>query len=157
MTKNKFLYLIIILFLITLNIKDSYSEDSIEIEVVANCGKTQGGIATATPEGIIYYCAQRMASIEYKYPRASNFFILHEYAHIYLNSGNELQVDCWTANELANSKDTRAKITLESATQFIRDFYKLPDPKYGGTGKQRSNLIKQCAKHGSEYYKKVKR
>ena len=137
-------------------INSSYSQNTIEVELVANCGKTHGGVAVADPTGIIYYCAQRMASIEYKYPGAGNYFILHEYGHIKLNSSNELEVDCWTANELANSKDPKAKNVLQAASSFFKDFYRQYDPKYGGTGKQRADLIKKCSIQGSQYYKKFK-
>ena len=42
--------------------------------------------------------------------------------------------------------------SLKAAIKFIKAF-KLPDPKYGGTGAERALLIEKCAEHGSDYYK----
>ena len=144
---------IIITLIIFYSISISYAMDKkVEAELIANCGATQGGVATATPDGKIYYCAQRMANIEWKYPGAVDYFILHEYGHIVLQSGNEMQVDCWTANEFALMDNKESKKSLKAAIKFIKAF-KLPDPKYGGTGDQRALLIEKCAEHGSDYYK----
>ena len=135
------------------SISISYAMDKkVEAELIANCGATQGGVATATPDGKIYYCAQRMANIEWKYPGAVDYFILHEYGHIVLQSGNEMQIDCWTANEFALMDNKESKKSLKAAIKFIKAF-KLPDPKYGGTGDERALLIEKCAEHGSDYYK----
>ena len=144
---------IIMILIIFHGISISYGMDKkVEAELIANCGATQGGVATATPDGKIYYCAQRMANIEWKYPGAVDYFILHEYGHIVLQSGNEMQVDCWTANEFALMNNKESKKSLKAAIKFIKAF-KLPDPKYGGTGDQRALLIEKCAEHGSDYYK----
>ena len=144
---------IIIILIIFHRISISYAMDKkVEAELIANCGATQGGVATATPDGKIYYCAQRMANIEWKYPGAVDYFILHEYGHIVLQSGNEMQVDCWTANEFALMDNKESKKSLKAAIKFIKAF-KLPDPKDGGTGDQRALLIEKCAEHGSDYYK----
>ena len=144
---------IIITLIIFYSISISYAMDKkVEAELIANCGATQGGVATATPDGKIYYCAQRMANIEWKYPGAVDYFILHEYGHIVLQSGNEMQVDCWTANEFALMNNKESKKSLKAAIKFIKAF-KLPDPKYGGTGDERALLIEKCAEHGSDYYK----
>ena len=144
---------IIITLIIFYSISISYAMDKkVEAELIANCGATQGGVATATPDGKIYYCAQRMANIEWKYPGAVDYFILHEYGHIVLQSGNEMEVDCWTANEFALMNNKESKKSLKAAIKFIKAF-KLPDPKYGGTGDQRALLIEKCAEHGSDYYK----
>ena len=135
----------------------AYSEQKniprIEAELIPHCGQTQGGVATATPDGKIYYCAQRMAAIEYKFPGAGSYFLLHEYGHIFLQSGDERQVDCWTANELAINNTLEAKKILKAAMDFIK-LYKLHDPKYGGTGEERANLINNCFLNGDDYYKK---
>ena len=128
-------------------------EKKVEAEFIPNCGATQGGVATATPDGKIYYCAQRMANIEWKYPGAVDYFILHEYGHIFLQSGNEMEVDCSTANELALINDKKSIKSLKAALKFIKAF-KLFDPKYGGTGEQRALLIEKCMEHGPDYYKK---
>ena len=144
---------IIITLIIFYSISISYAMDKkVEAELIANCVATQGGVATATPDGKIYYCAQRMANIEWKYPGAVDYFILHEYGHIVLQSGNEMQVDCWTANEFALMDNKESKKSLKAAIKFIKAF-KLPDPKYGGTGDERALLIEKCAEHGSDYYK----
>jgi len=145
-------FLFIFYFLIYILNADSNHSPSVEAELIPHCGMTQGGVATATPDGKIYYCAQRMADIEYKFPGAGNYFILHEYGHIFLQSGNEKEVDCWTASELAINNSKEAKKILKSAMNFIK-LYKLHDPKYGGTGEDRANLIYNCFLHGPDFYK----
>jgi len=149
--KTYYINLIIFLFLSFIINNNLKAEPNIQAELIPNCGATQGGIATATPEGIIYYCAQRMASIEYNFPGATNYFLLHEYGHIFLQSGNEKEVDCWTANELALSKDPKSKKVLDAAIDFIK-LFKLYDPKYGGTGEDRASLITNCYINGSNFY-----
>ena len=153
--KNFFLcisYIFLTLIIINISYSESDIPPGIKAELIPHCGMTQGGVATATPDGKIYYCAQRMADIEYKFPGAVNYFILHEYGHIFLQSGNEREVDCWTANELAINDSNEAEKILKSATDFIK-LYKLYDPKYGGTGEDRANLIKNCFLYGADYYK----
>ena len=145
-----------IIFIITIinSLSISYAtEKKVEAELIPNCGATQGGVATATSDGKIYYCAHRMANIEWKYPGAVNYFILHEYGHIFLQSGNEMEVDCWTANELVLINNKESIKSLKAAMKFIKAF-KLFDPKYGGTGEQRALLIEKCMEHGPDYYKK---
>ncbi|HIG09792.1 MAG TPA: hypothetical protein EYQ51_08605 [Alphaproteobacteria bacterium] len=128
-------------------------EKKVVAELIPNCRATQGGVATATPDGKIYYCVKRMANIEWKYPGAVDYFILHEYGHIFLQSGNEMEIDCWTANELVLINDKKSIKSLKAALKFIKAF-KLFDPKYGGTGEQRALLIEKCMEHGPDYYKK---
>ena len=148
---KKFFYLMILINNITI----SYAIDKkVEAELIPHCGMTKGGVATATPDGKIYYCARRMANIEWKYPGATDYFILHEYGHIFLQSGNEMEVDCWTANELALSRNKNTLKILKAAIKFIKG-YKLPDPKYGGTGEERALLIEKCIENGADYYKKL--
>mgnify|MGYP003690399023 FL=1 len=142
---------IIMILIIFHSISISYGMDKkVEAELIANCGATQGGVATATPDGKIYYCAQRMANIEWKYPGAVDYFILHEYGHIVLQSGNEMQVDCWTANEFALMDNKESKKSLKAAIKFIKAF-KVPDPQYGGTGNERALLIEKIAEPGADY------
>tara|TARA_B100000686_G_scaffold113987_1_gene121533 strand:- start:1647 stop:2117 length:471 start_codon:yes stop_codon:yes gene_type:complete len=153
--QNVFFYIkYILLTLVVLNSFYAKADNTsgIEAELIPHCGMTQGGVATATPDGKIYYCAQRMADIEYKFPGAGSYFILHEYGHIFLQSGNEREVDCWTANELAINNSKEAKKILVSAMKFLK-LYKLYDPKYGGTGEDRAQLIQNCFKNGADYYK----
>jgi len=145
-------YILLTFFILNFSYVKADNTTGIEAELIPHCGMTQGGVATATPDGKIYYCAQRMADIEYKFPGAGNYFILHEYGHIFLQSGNEREVDCWTANELANNNSKEAKNILKSAMKFLK-LYKLYDPKYGGTGEDRANLIQNCFIYGAEYYK----
>ena len=145
--------IIVVLFIMLNIVSASYAiEDKVEAELIANCVATQGGVATATPDGKIYYCAQRMANIEWKYPGAVDYFILHEYGHIVLQSGNEMQVDCWTAYEFSLMNTKKSNKSLKAAIKFIKAF-KLPDPKYGGTGDERALLIEKCMEHGPDYYK----
>ena len=49
-------------------------------------------------------------------------------------------------------KDKKSKKSIKEALKFIRGF-KLPDPKYGGTGEDRALLIENCMKHGADFYK----
>jgi len=132
----------ILLCIVLKSITPLYAMD-VEVKLIAHCAATQGGVATATPDGKIYYCAQRMANIEGKYPGAVDFFIVHEYGHIVLQSGNEMKVDCWAAHELSLKNTKKSIRSLNAAMKFIRTF-KVSDPKYGGTGQERALLIEKC-------------
>ncbi|MAW59075.1 MAG: hypothetical protein CL564_05595 [Alphaproteobacteria bacterium] len=144
---------LVIFMLFIINNNFSYAIDKkVKAELIPHCGMTKGGVATATPDGKIYYCPQRIANIDWNFPGAVDFFILHEYGHIVLQSGNELEVDCWTAYEFSLMKDKKSKKSIKEALKFIRGF-KLPDPKYGGTGEDRALLIENCMKHGADFYK----
>ena len=146
---------LVIFMVFIFNNNFSYAIDKkVEAELIPHCGMTKGGVATATPDGKIYYCPQRIANIDWNFPGAVDFFILHEYGHIVLQSGNELEVDCWTAYEYSLMKDEKSKKSIKEALKFIRGF-KLPDPKYGGTGEDRALLIENCMKHGADFYKKI--
>ncbi len=113
--------------------------------LIPSCARTRGGIAIAEPRGRIYYCLQRVVAIERRYPGASKFFILHEYGHIALQTGDELRVDCWSAWELAH---TPGGADVMASAQNYLEQYKLPDPKYGGTGADRSELLAGCFAEG---------
>lgn len=116
-----------------------------EAHLIPNCARTGGGIAIAEAQGRIYYCLQRVVAIERRYPSASKFFFLHEYGHIALQSGDELLVDCWSAHELSHT--VGGEEVLAAARRYIEQF-KLFVPKYGGTGADRSELLKGCYDEG---------
>ncbi len=119
--------------------------------MVPNCSKTMGAISVADPEGKIYYCAQRLFKIESQYPSASNFFILHEYGHIRLQTGDEHEVDCWTSVEL--SKSRKGKETITSVTNFLKSIKNI-DKKYGRSGRHRAELILGCYTQGKNFLSK---
>ena len=116
-----------------------------EAELIPSCARTGGGIAVAEPEGRIFYCLQRVVAIERRFPGASKFFFLHEFGHIALQSGDELKVDCWSANELRYIVD--GVRILAAAQRYIEQF-KLIDERYGGTGADRSELLEGCYAEG---------
>ncbi len=117
-------------------------------ELIPNCARTGGGIAIAEPGGKIHYCLQRVVAIERRYPGATRFFFLHEFGHIALQSGDELLVDCWSAHELSHTPQGAEILT--AARRYIEQ-YKIFNPKYGGTGKDRSELLKGCYEEGTPW------
>lgn len=124
-----------------------------EARLIPNCARTGGGIAIAEAQGRIYYCLQRVVAIERRYPSASKFFFLHEYGHIALQSGDELLVDCWSAHELSHT--ARGDEVLTAARRYIEQF-KLFIPKYGGTGADRSELLKGCYDEGLAWLERAR-
>ena len=124
-----------------------------EARLIPNCARTGGGIAIAEAQGRIYYCLQRVVAIERRYPSASKFFFLHEYGHIALQSGDELLVDCWSAHELSHT--ARGDEVLAAARRYIEQF-KLYIPKYGGTGADRSELLKGCYDEGLAWLERAR-
>ena len=124
-----------------------------EARLIPNCARTGGGIAIAEAQGRIYYCLQRVVAIERRYPSASKFFFLHEYGHIALQSGDELLVDCWSAHELSHT--ARGDEVLAAARRYIEQF-KLFIPKYGGTGADRSELLKGCYDEGLAWLERAR-
>ena len=124
-----------------------------EARLIPNCARTGGGIAIAEAQGRIYYCLQRVVAIERRYPSASKFFFLHEYGHIALQSGDELLVDCWSAHELSHT--VRGEEVLTAARRYIEQF-KLFIPKYGGTGADRSELLKGCYDEGLAWLERAR-
>lgn len=124
-----------------------------EARLIPNCARTGGGIAIAEAQGRIYYCLQRVVAIERRYPSASKFFFLHEYGHIALQSGDELLVDCWSAHELSHT--AQGDEVLAAARSYIEQF-KLFIPKYGGTGADRSELLKGCYDEGLAWLERAR-
>ena len=124
-----------------------------EARLIPNCARTGGGIAIAEAQGRIYYCLQRVVAIERRYPSATKFFFLHEYGHIALQSGDELLVDCWSAHELSHT--VRGEEVLTAARRYIEQF-KLFIPKYGGTGADRSELLKGCYDEGLDWLERAR-
>ena len=124
-----------------------------EARLIPNCARTGGGIAIAEAQGRIYYCLQRVVAIERRYPSASKFFFLHEYGHIALQSGDELLVDCWSAHELSHT--AQGDEVLAAARRYIEQF-KLFIPKYGGTGADRSELLKGCYDEGLAWLERAR-
>lgn len=116
-----------------------------KIMMLPSCARTGGGVAVAMRDGRIYYCLQRAAAIERRFPGATRFFFLHEYGHVAMQTGDELLVDCWTARELRGVAGGRE--ILDAARRYVEGF-KLHDPKYGGTGADRSELLDGCYKLG---------
>ena len=66
------LLIILLMFFFSTNL--SYAIDKkVTAELIPHCGMTNGGVATATPDGKIYYCPQRIANIDWNYPGAIDF------------------------------------------------------------------------------------
>lgn len=112
----------------------------VEVRLEANCGRTRGGVAIALPSGIIFYCPQRLAWINYRAPGAGDFFLAHEVGHIVLLSGDETAVDCWASRHFKTVPNGRDYV--EAAALFIERFHR-PSKKYGRPESRAAN-IRDC-------------
>lgn len=117
------------------------SDDTLEdVSIIANCGRTGGGIAIALPSRVIYYCPQRMAWMNYRAPGAADFFMTHEFGHLALESGDESLVDCWAAQRFRSAE--HGEFYIDSVTRFIKRYHR-PSKKYG-TPESRADHIREC-------------
>lgn len=110
------------------------------VTLVPDCGRTGGGAAVASPNGVIYYCAQRLAHIRQYWPGADDFLIFHEVAHIELGSGGERLADCWAA-KFAGGLPNGAAI-VNSAEEFFRRAI-VPHVGYAD-GHARADHVRRC-------------
>jgi hypothetical protein len=106
-----------------------------DIPVFDDCNKTRHGVGLSIqpsliyPHGAIFMCPDRERAIDARHPRASRFFLVHEYGHLAMNSREEAIADEWAAKQLAGLP--AEKETLRAVILHFVDQGTLFDPRYG--------------------------
>ena len=74
------------------------------VPVIRECDETGGDIAvTRLDPPTIYVCPRVVELARKADPGVEHFFLVHEYGHIAMQSGDESAADCWAARELAKA------------------------------------------------------
>jgi hypothetical protein len=113
------------------------------VPVVHACDETGGDIAvTRLDPPTIYVCPRVVALARKADPGVEHFFLVHEYGHVVLQSGDEAAADCWAARELA--KAPNGERYLAAAIRHFRRRADDPSRRYG-TPVERAERIRACA------------
>jgi hypothetical protein len=113
------------------------------VPVIRECDETGGDIAVSRLDPpTIYICPRVVEIVRRKDPGAEHFYLVHEYGHIALGSGDEAAADCWAARELAKAKN--GERYLAAAIRHFRARGDEPSRRYG-TPVERAERIRVCA------------
>jgi len=113
------------------------------VPVVRDCDETGGDIAvTRLDPPTIYVCPRVVELARKADPGVEHFFLVHEYGHVALQSGDEVAADCWAARELA--KAPNGERYLAAAIRHLRRRGDDASRRYG-TPVERAERIRACA------------
>jgi hypothetical protein len=113
------------------------------VPVVRECDETGGDIAVSRLDPPTIYVCPRVVELARKSdPGVEHFFLVHEYGHIALQTGDETAADCWAARELA--KAPNGERYLGAAIRHFRRRGEDPSRRYG-TPIERAERIRHCA------------
>ena len=113
------------------------------VPVIRACDETGGDIAvTRLDPPTIYVCPRVVELARKADPGVEHFFLVHEYGHVALQSGDEAAADCWAARELA--KAPNGERYLAAAIRHLRRRGEDPSRRYG-TPIERAERIRACA------------
>jgi len=113
------------------------------VPVIRECDETGGDIAVSRLDPpTIYICPRVVDLVRKKDPGAEHFYLVHEYGHIALVSGDEAAADCWAARELAKAKN--GERYLAAAIRHFRSRGDEASRRYG-TPVERAERIRACA------------
>ena len=113
------------------------------VPVIRACDETGGDIAvTRLDPPTIYICPRVIELARKADPGVEHFFLVHEYGHIALQSGDESAADCWAARELAKSR--HGERYLAAATRHFQRRGQDASRRYG-TPLERAERIRACA------------
>ena len=111
--------------------------------VVDDCSQTGGDVMVSRLDPpTVYACATVVKLVRKRYPGAEQFFLVHEFGHIALQTSDEAMADCWAAHELAGVKGGRR--ALAAAMALFRARADDPSRRYGSP-QQRAERIEHCA------------
>ena len=113
------------------------------VPVIRECDETGGDIAVTRLEPPTIYLCPRVVELARKAdPGVEHFFLVHEYGHVVLQSGDEAAADCWAARELANAPNGERYLAAA-----IRHFRRRGDDasRRYGTPVERAERIRACA------------
>jgi len=113
------------------------------VPVIRECDETGGDIAVTRLEPPTIYLCPRVVELARKAdPGVEHFFLVHEYGHVVLQSGDEAAADCWAARELA--KAPNGERYLAAAIRHLRRRGEDASRRYG-TPVERAERIRACA------------
>ena len=113
------------------------------VPVIRECDETGGDIAVTRLEPPTIYLCPRVVELARKAdPGVEHFFLVHEYGHVVLQSGDEAAADCWAARELARAPN--GERYLAAAIRHFRRRGEDPSRRYG-TPLERAERIRSCA------------
>ena len=113
------------------------------VPVIRECDETGGDIAVTRLEPPTIYLCPRVVELARKAdPGVEHFFLVHEYGHVVLQSGDEAAADCWAARELA--KAPNGERYLAAAIRHFRRRGDDASRRYG-TPVERADRIRACA------------
>ena len=111
--------------------------------VVDSCDETGGDVMVSRLDPpTIYACPTVVKLVRKQYPGAEQFFFVHEFGHVALQTSDEATVDCWAAHELATVKGGRR--ALDAAIALFRARADDPSRRYGSP-QDRAERIRRCA------------
>ena len=111
--------------------------------VVRDCDETGGDVAVSRLNPpTVYVCDRVVRLIRAKDPGAEQFYFVHEFGHIALQTSSESAADCWAARELVGAPNgSRA---LRIAIAHFRSRGDEPSTHYGSP-RDRAERIRGCA------------
>ena len=113
------------------------------VPVIRECDETGGDIAVSRLDPpTIYICPRVVELVRRKNPGAEHFYLVHEYGHVALVSGDEAAADCWAARELAKARN--GERYLAAAIRHFRQRGDESSRRYG-TPVERAERIRSCA------------
>jgi hypothetical protein len=119
------------------------SGDLAAVPVVRDCLETGGDVAVSRLDPpTIYLCPNVVALVRAANRGAEHFYLVHEYGHIALASGDEAAADCWAARELARAPNGARY--LRAAIAHFRARGEAPSARYGSP-RTRAERIRACA------------
>lgn len=111
--------------------------------VVDDCNETGGDVMVSRLDPpTIYVCPRVVKLVRKDHPGAEQFFLVHEFGHVALQTSDEAMADCWAAHELANVRGGRR--ALDAAIALFGARADDPSRPYG-TPQDRAERIRRCA------------
>ncbi len=113
------------------------------VPVVHDCDETGGDVAVSRLDPpTVYVCDRVVRLIRAREPGAEQFYFVHEFGHIALQTSSESASDCWAARELVASPNGRRALRI--AIAHFRARGDEPSARYGSP-RERAERIRSCA------------
>ena len=111
--------------------------------VVHDCDETGGDVAVSRLDPpTVYVCDRVVRLIRAKDPGAEQFYFVHEFGHVALQTSSESAADCWAASELVRAPN--GSRILRIAIAHFRSRGDEPSAHYGSPS-GRAERIRGCA------------
>jgi CDP-diacylglycerol pyrophosphatase len=111
--------------------------------VVDDCNETGGDVMVSRLDPpTVYVCPTVVKLVHKDHPGAEQFFLVHEFGHIALQTSDEAMADCWAARELATARNGRR--ALDAAIALFRSRAEDSSRRYGSP-QDRAERIQRCA------------